>query len=137
MDEDLLNIVALAAVILIIGIIIVVSVILFGVQFMTGLAACRDAAGKKKKILYIFAAVIIVLVKLINIYTYMVGIGNTLYKTDENVLFSSNLSTALSDEIAGIIISLTSIIILLEMFVNAIRVRILRNKLGGGNADEQ
>ena len=42
-----------------------------------------------------------------------------------------------SDEVAELLLSITSVIIMLEMIVNAIRVKVFRKKFKGGSVNER
>lgn len=138
-------------------------ILLFGALFIAfflwmevyiGLSACKDSVGKKKGVVYLVFAFIMLGFEILGIYTCVVTISNLFYGVDPSVfgnignevgvdelevLFATmiNAIDEALDSFATLLLSITSTIILLELIINAFKVKGLRRKIAaGGKADE-
>lgn len=138
-------------------------ILLFGALFIAfflwmevyiGLSACKDSVGKKKGVVYLVFAFIMLGFEILGIYTGVETISNLFYGVDpsvfgniENVVGVDELEVLYAtminaidealDSFATLLLSITSTIILLELIINAFKVKGLRRKIAaGGKADE-
>ncbi len=133
-------------------------ILLFGALFIAfflwmevyiGLSACKDSVGKKKGVVYLVFAFIMLGFEILGIYTCVETISNLLYGVDPSVfgnignevgvdelevLFAtmSNAIDEALDSFATLLLSITSTIILLELIINAFKVKGLRRKIAAG-----
>ena len=133
-------------------------ILLFGALFIAfflwmevyiGLSACKDSVGKKKGVVYLVFAFIMLGFEILGIYTCVETISNLFYGVDPSVfgnignevgvdelevLFAtmSNAIDEALDSFATLLLSITSTIILLELIINAFKVKGLRRKIAAG-----
>ena len=108
-------------------------ILLFGALFIAfflwmevyiGLSACKDSVGKKKGVVYLVFAFIMLGFEILGIYTCV--------ETISNLATMSNAIDEALDSFATLLLSITSTIILLELIINAFKVKGLRRKIAAG-----
>ncbi len=133
-------------------------ILLFGALFIAfflwmevyiGLSACKDSVGKKKGVVYLVFAFIMLGFEILGIYTCVETISNLFYGVDPSVfgnignevgvdeleVLVATMSNAIDealDSFATLLLSITSTIILLELIINAFKVKGLRRKIAAG-----
>ncbi|MBQ1488864.1 MAG: hypothetical protein IIZ41_08945 [Lachnospiraceae bacterium] len=136
LGEDLIRLTTILTDILIIALMVVALVVSFLLRFYVGRSACLEAVGKKKRVIYIVFAVLILLFDIFSIYGAAREFGNMANGTSTEDYLAPWMPNFL-DEVAELLLSITSVIIMLEMIVNAIRVKVFRKKFKGGSVNER
>lgn len=88
-------------------ILLVVAVIDLSIRFFVGLSARAEGRGKKKSVVYLVFTVILILGSLYNLYA----------------LATQYIQIDLIDGVVSLLVELTSLFALLELFINAIKVK--------------
>ena len=118
-------------------------------EVFIGLSACKESVGKKKGVVYLVFAFIMLAFEILGIYTCVETISNLVYGVDPSVfgnignevgidelevLFATmiNAIDEALDSFATLLLSITSTIILLELIINAFKVKGLRRKIAAG-----
>ena len=118
-------------------------------EVFIGLSACKESVGKKKGVVYLVFAFIMLAFEILGIYTCVETISNLVYGVDPSVFgnigniigateyeeLSKTMITAIDealDSFATLLLSITSTIILLELIINAFKVKGLRRKIAAG-----
>ena len=124
----------------------VIMAIFVWMEMYTGLSACKESVGKKKGVFYIVLAFILLLFEVFSVYDTVDSITSMLYgqyfdsfeefEWDGLLQMVSTVFEQSMSKFAGLLLSLTCVVILLELIINAFRVKSLRKKIAGGGINE-